>query len=555
MSRVSISLALAFGVCGVAGVLPAFAAAPPAYKAAYFFAQGRVQHFAIDNQYVAVAHRPAPAAAIPGGEALAPLGLDLVARTTVSRTDVVVGLPIWFDAAHHVAGVLTNEIVVRVDTGASIMPLKKSRGLASMHETAFKKGLFLAKYASPWDALAAANALTGQAGIRYAHPNFLLPKIFRSRPEGEPYFAKQWHLENSGQFGGSGGADIHVRAAWDITTGAPETIIAVLDGGFELEHPDLDGAWAHNRAEIPGNGIDDDNNGYVDDVLGWNFLSKGPDAGTGILAFHGTATAGLAGARHNGQGVAGVCPNCQLLPLSLAWQASSDAEAFYYAQARGAAVISNSWGYPVGTPTTDVLMEALTTVAKEGRGGKGTLILFAMNNRNIDDCSGAYPDVSSLASVVAVSASSDQDKKVVEAAWGACMDILSPTSETNRAAITTTDQSGKDGYNDGVSPGDLVDRAYTTRFGGTSAATPIAAGVFALMLSVNPALTRAEALAMVEATADKIDPAAAHYDAQTGFSQSHGYGRINAGKAVRAADAFRRYTRIERQGGAARTSE
>jgi subtilisin family serine protease len=201
-----------------------------------------------------------------------------------------------------------------------------------------------------------------------------------------------------------------------------------------------------------------------------------------------------------------------------------------------------------------VLVEAIDTVAREGRGGKGTIILFAMNNLDQDDCVGPNPDISSLASVIAVSGASDLDRKVSMSAWGDCMEVLSPTYETDRPGVATTDLTGKRGYNNGRYPGDLADLDYTVGFGGTSAATPIAAGVFALMLAVNDGLSRDEALAIVEATAAKVSPEDAQYDAQTGFSHKYGFGRIDAARAVRAAAAFRKYSRSERGAGPGRTA-
>ena len=122
--------------------------------------------------------------------------------------------------------------------------------------------------------------------------------------------------------------------------------------------------------------------------------------------------------------------------------------------------------------------------------------------------------------------------------------------ELHALGIATTDLTGTRGYNNGRYPGDLADLDYTNDFGGTSAATPIAAGVFGLMLSVNDQLTRDEALALVVSTTDKVHPSLANYAPETGFSRKYGYGRINAGKAVRAAQAFKKYTRREeRRGG------
>lgn len=470
------------------------------------------------------------------------IGVEIVERATIKPTDAIVGYPVWFDKEKGAVGVLTHEIVVRTDKPEGVAALRGGKGFATMEETAFKKGLYLAKFTSPMAALDAANEIAKKPGIAYAHPNFLVAKNYRD----EPYFSSQWHLENTGINGSVPGADIHAKNAWEVTKGSSEVLVAVLDGGFQLAHPDLDGAFFRNQAEIPGNGADDDQNGYVDDVNGWNFWAASNDPTAAPFLDHGTAVAGLVGARENGKGVTGVCPRCTILPVVVSFNPAADAEAFYYAQKMGAEVITNSWGYPVGVPDTDVVEEAIEAVAQEGRDGKGTVILFAMNNLDQDDCVGETPDISSLESVIAVSGSSDLDKKVVRSAWGDCMEFLAPTFEDERQGIATTDQMGNRGYNTGRNPKDLPDADYSNTFGGTSAATPISAGVFALLFAVNDELTRNEALAMVLATADKIAPVAAKYDPVSGFSTKYGYGRINAGKAVRAAQVFRKYTGKEK---------
>ncbi len=537
--------------------LGAFSSARGAEATSGFYSGRSFKQLTVDKDHVAI---QGTAAAQEGRQALlgvkesvafAQLGVSIVDRAKIRATDAIVGYPVSFSKDAGAVAVLTHEIVVRTDSDAGVKAIKAELGFADLEETTFKKGLYLAKFTSPMAALAAANDLYKVAGVAYAHPNFLIPKDFRQvkramTPADEPFFGSQWHLDNTGQFGGTAGADIHAKSAWEVTTGSSDVIVAVLDGGFELTHPDLEGAFFHNAGEIPGNGVDDDHNGYIDDVNGWNYWSKSNDPSAGAYGDHGTAVSGLVGARQNGKGVTGVCPRCTILPVTVAWTPADDAAAFYYANSAGAAVITNSWGYPIGIPATDVVEEAINDVAAHGRGGKGMIVLFAMNNIDQDDCIGASPDISSLESVIAVSGASDMDKKVSNSGWGACMEFLSPTLESGRKGITSADMTGKLGYNTGRNPNDLPDPDYTNDFGGTSAATPIAAGVFALLLSVNDELTRNEALAMVLATADKVQPDSAHYDPRTGFSNKFGYGRINAGKAVRAAQVFRKYTQKDK---------
>lgn len=521
-----------------------------------FFAKGRARSLEVERDYVAVRSPSVGKSARPKilnereAARFAEMGLSVVPRATRGVPGEVVGYPVWFNRGKGAVGVLTREIVVKVRRRAGERAVRATAGFSTMAPLGRARGLFKATFSSPTVALAAANALSRRKDVAYAHPNFWIPKDWReSRPPraGETYFQDLWHLENNGQFGGLAGADIHVKAAWEVTEGDPSIVVAILDGGFETSHPDLDLAFFRNPREIIGNGVDDDDNGYVDDVSGWNFWTDAGDASGGLLDLHGTAVAGLVGARKNGQGVVGTCPSCTLLPIAVSWEVAEDAAAFHYASALGADVITNSWGYPIGTPETDVVVDAIHESATTGRGGKGAIILFAMNNSDQDDCVGPEPDLSAHDDVVAVSGASDLDVKVTGSAWGDCMEILAPTREGGRKGVATTDLLGKRGYNAGDTPSqDLVDLAYTNDFGGTSAATPIAAGVFGLMLAVNGGLTRNEAVAMVLATADKIRPELAAYNPRTGFSSKYGYGRINAARAVGAAQLFRQYSQRDK---------
>ena len=131
-------------------------------------------------------------------------------------------------------------------------------------------------------------------------------------------YTQQWSLNNTGQNGGVAGADIDAELAWDITTGgltaAGDTIVvAVIDGGFQMNHPDLVMNYYVNRSEIPGNGQDDDGNGYVDDVSGWDAYA---DDGTIPSDQHGTHVSGIIGAKgNNGIGVSGVNWDAKILPI------------------------------------------------------------------------------------------------------------------------------------------------------------------------------------------------------------------------------------------------
>lgn len=443
----------------------------------------------------------------------------------------LVARPIHF--ATGAAGAVTNRIVLGIDQAKAVMAVRRLPGYVADEPLAFHATTWIATFREPEDAVAAANALLSVAGIRYAHPDFKLPVDTRSAsaPETEPLFSRQWHLSNTGQTGGQPGADIGVLPAWEKTHGSPQTLVAMIDLGFEQNHPDLVEAWHINPGEIAGNRQDDDHNGLKDDVRGWNFAIDGTNLIYGAAPNHGTCTSGIVGARANGTGVSGVCPDCEILPVVIDDITSNAAKGIKYAQSFGVAVMSNSWGYKIGTPQTDVVVEAINDAAKNGRGGLGTSIIFAMNNAHVDDCRNR--DISSLPNVIAVSSIDHADVRVHESGFGACLKFLAPTSGSQANGIATVDRPGDKGYNDGERASDFADLSYTNTFYGTSAAAPQVAGAFALLYALHPEMSSAEALALFSSTADKADAEHAQYDA-SGHSNSHGFGRINVGRALQA---------------------
>ena len=164
----------------------------------------------------------------------------------------------------------------------------------------------------------------------------------------DPLFEKLWHLQNTGQTDGSPGADANVLPAWQIQTGSRAVTVAIIDSGVVYDHPDLAPNMWRNPGETPGNGIDDDGNGLIDDVIGYDFGEGDPDPADNI--YHGTHVAGITGAAgNNGIGVSGISQHVSLMALKV-----SDANggipdfaaiaAIHYASNMGAKVINASWG-------------------------------------------------------------------------------------------------------------------------------------------------------------------------------------------------------------------
>ncbi len=429
--------------------------------------------------------------------------------------------------ANGAKGMVTSTVVVGAGSDAFTTVLPQYVKSMTLHRTRFADA-YLVRAGTPIDALRLAAEISKVSGVRYAHPDFVFPLEARNAPSDEPYFGSQWSLKNTGQNGGTPGVDIGVESAWRVTRGTPQTVVGVLDLGFEQNHKDLADAWFINSREIPGNKKDDDGNGLIDDVRGWNFSTNGNNLIYGAGPNHGTATSGIVGARANGQGISGICPECKILPVVVSGRVSEDADAISYASAMGVSVMSNSWGYALASPRTDVVSEALAKAATTGRGGKGIPILFAMRNSDVNDCRSTLPDISAHPNVMAVSSIDIHDVKVPNSAWGDCLAFLGPSAGSRVNGVSATDRTGVAGYNTDGS-GNFEDLDFHNGFWGTSAATPHVAGLFALLLAAEPSLTRDQALSRMKASAIKANPAVAAYDPMTGHSARYGFGRAHAG--------------------------
>jgi uncharacterized protein (TIGR03382 family) len=359
----------------------------------------------------------------------------------------------------------------------------------------------------------------------------------------DPMIADQWHLTRSNS-DVPGQGQIFAAEAWNITMGNPAVVVSVFDTGTDVDHPDL----APNVVGgFDASSNDDDPRPECSDSYdGRDYADSCPDSRP-FRESHGTSVSGTIAARgDNGIGVAGVCPMCSLLPVRLlgASSASSltNAEAFVRAVDEGAWVINNSWGPGLSLyfPLSAAEREAFIHARLEGRDGLGTVILFAAGNDSSDVAADAYardPEV------IAVSASTNLDDWAIYSNWGNEIDVAAPSQggaiDADSHGIVTTDVTGDDGYS-------ATD--YNRGFGGTSAASPVAAGVAGLILSANPHLTADQVRVILTNTADKIRAdqvdwvgvagqdleAALEYDA-TGHSLGFGWGRVNAHEAVLSA--------------------
>jgi YD repeat-containing protein len=253
------------------------------------------------------------------------------------------------------------------------------------------------------DVEALTEQLRQDAAVEFVEPNFIITKA-QAVPD-DAQFGQQWALRNEGQSGGAAGADINAIAAWQSTTGKPTTVIAVIDSGIDFSHPDLNGnQWTNPTERV--NKHDDDRNGYVNDLHGWDWVKD-----TGEVRDeqgHGTAVAGVIAAQGNNQtGISGVMWRASLMSLRVldasgTGDVASAVEAIDYAVAMGAQIINCSWGT---SEPSQALRDAIHRAA-----GRGIVVVASAGNDGRDlDSVGYYPAAFDLPNLISVAATDSQD--------------------------------------------------------------------------------------------------------------------------------------------------
>jgi serine protease len=432
-----------------------------------------------------------------------------------------------------------NEIIVKLRADAGfvaesavadqILPTTATRAERLAPETG--DGIFVMELGGGTTVEEAIRRAEADPRVEYAEPNYL---ISTEATPNDTFFDRQWGLLNTGSDFGKAGADIGAAQLWDLTQGSDDVVVAVTDTGIDLTHPDLsDNAWVNPR-EVAGDGLDNDGNGLVDDINGWNFRGNNSNFSAGA-DFHGTHVSGTVGAvGNNGRGVSGVAWRVKLMALKFIEGRSGETadaiKAINYAvdqRRRGVnvRVINASWGD--GGPGS-----SLRNAIRDA-GEAGILFVCAAGNESTDnDADPDYPSVWSkdISSVISVTALDRADNLASFSNYGhTTVNIGAPGVQ-----VLSTLPGGGYGFSSG-----------------TSMATPHISGAAVLIWTREPQLTPAEvrerivrsSVPVLSLASKATSSARANvFNASTGGTPpapSLGIGQVSANKKVLTVDGLR----------------
>ena len=400
-------------------------------------------------------------------------------------------------------GYIKDEIIVKFKTNKSLSSLGdkiKVKGL-KLNKTLDKKlGIQTLKFDTNVSTMKEIlKVLNASSAVEYAEPNY----IYKPAAVSEPYYQYMWGLKNTGQYidgaAGKKGIDINAESAWVKTKGSASTTVAVIDTGVDIYHPDLkDNIWK-NPGEIAGDGIDNDRNGYIDDVNGWDFYYDDDEVYYDEeYDAHGTHVAGTIGAKENSTGVIGVAPNVKIMSLKFIGPDGGSTDgaiaAINYAKSKGVKVSNNSWG---GGEYSQALYDVI-------KSSNSTFIAAAGNDGDNIDSYPAYPAAYDLPNIVSVAAIDNQGNLDDFSNYGSKnVDVAAPG-----VSVLSTIPENSYAYGDG-----------------TSMAAPHVTGVASLVLAANPSFSSAQ-------LKDTLMKSTTKLSSLTGKVASGGL--VNAGLAVSA---------------------
>ena len=301
-------------------------------------------------------------------------------------------------------------------------------------------------------------------------------KLHAFNEVSDPRRSEQWSLDI-----------IHANEAWNSSLGSSSVVVAVVDTGINLTHEDLKANIWVNQGEVAADGKDNDNNGFIDDVNGWDFHGndKDPNDETGSQnPGHGTHCSGIVGAvGNNGVGVSGISPKVSLMALRFLDENGSgdlfaSVRAIEYAVKNGAHVISASWGANVSESEAQPIIDAIKKAEESGV----IFIAAAANDGRSNDSASVYPANSQTPNMISVAASDSSDSKPSWSNYGRKVDLAAPGAD-----ILSTVPGGYQ------------------KLSGTSMATPLVAGLVALMKSLDINLSGAQARSILQSTGAKVN--------------------------------------------------
>ena len=359
--------------------------------------------------------------------------------------------------------------------------------------------------------------LNNDPKVEYAEPIYL-DKMDAVEPN-DPLYSQQQHLPQ-----------VHAPEAWDIQFGNSNVVIGIIDSGVDWDHEDLAGVIWNNIDEIPDNGIDDDNNGYIDDIKGWDFVTgvsgsgatnanpnedgEVPDNNPMDFDGHGTHVSGIAaGHTNNNIGIASVSSGTRIMPLRCGWHANDGlgyvssifaADAYIYAADNGANITNQSSGN-LGQLIIDAARYAFMN---------GVLIVTSAGNGN-DITPSALGGQSWVMSVASLNGS---DKKASYSSFGKYVTVSAPGGDFS--------SDGKGILSTIVYPSSFYGGAKYTEFQGTSMAAPLVASLAGLIKSHEPSISVVDLFTKIQKTSDNID------NINTLYTGMLGSGRINAFRAL-----------------------
>ena len=408
-------------------------------------------------------------------------------------TALVLSFFIVLNAEGFVPKVKFDGYIIKMKKGHGFMAINNFQGMGKVTNLGLSFGDYFHLDTANSFATLNTTAIKNNPDVEYIEPNYLYDDLDGSDDDfqedhlseviQDPTFDSQWALQNTGHNtwikDSPPGIDINALKGWEISQGSLDVIIAIVDSGMDYNHPDLQKNIWVNEAEKNGlPGFDDDGNGFIDDIHGYDFANNDGDPMDALG--HGTHVAGIIGASHNAEGIRGVMPNVKIMALKfLTDEGPGDTKnavrAINYAIESGAKIINNSWG---GGSYSQTMFDAFMAAA-----AKNIIITAAAgNNKNDNDLNPRYPANYKVPNLITVAASNAMDEKASFSSFGKnSVDVYAPG-----VLIVSTD----------------LESNYQWR-SGSSMATPLVTGALGLLLSMEPEIGFAEAKKRIMETSNK----------------------------------------------------